>query len=420
MFTSEALQDDKELKQDLFAATSRVVALAKIAAHGSDHENFSEVHDVSNLRISDTEDINSMEPELQEASAVSDSGPESKLELNIEDIGHLEVSGDQATRSLTPSRVLQTFQDPSSIPTVSPSPYSVFGNGWFGRRPLVEGLDSHVGSVKSGIQDPLALKIVETTLRTGYLALLGEEASLTNLQKKLFRWALYYHSRDELLFNLRWFLGPGRSSLPILGQASFGFPESYVSPQNSDSFTFGIGSPNVLNPFVDVSAIADAHERPIRSVFLNAFDIENYLKRMGAFYFDQAVVKMEVQIPEKLSVIEVPVKSTHGVSTAHSQEVVVEEGNDMPPWELDLGYASSGFGTPADISCIPSCEPSIYSFSESTETYDKRSPQLVTLNVPLLLQNLAKVSVCLGKGPGYLQKDVDQAIVSSVLQMTAA
>jgi hypothetical protein len=183
MFKSEALQDDKELSRDLFAATSRVVALAKIAAHESDQEHFSEVQDVSDINVSTTKDVHSMEPELHEASGESDSGPELKLDLEIEDIGQLEVSGDQVVRSVTPSRVLKTFQGPSSITTNATSPY---------RRLLVEGLDTpSIGSDDSGIQDTLALKVVETTLRTGYFTLLGEEASLTDLQRQMFRWALF-------------------------------------------------------------------------------------------------------------------------------------------------------------------------------------------------------------------------------------
>jgi hypothetical protein len=188
---------------------------------------------------------------------------------------------------------------------------------------------------------------------------------------------IIYHSRDELLFNLRWFFGPGRSSLSVLGQASFGFPESYVSSQNSDSFTFGIGSPNVLNPFVDISAIADAHKKPTRNTFLNAFEIESYLKQIGAFYFDQTVVKMEIQPPKDLSANEGPVESTNEPAAAHSQEFVVEEGNDMLIQDMDLGYSSSGFGTPADISSAPSFELSAYNVLESTGTgtYDEHVPQ---------------------------------------------
>lgn len=426
MFKSEALKNNKELSQDLLATTSRVVALARIAAHDSDQEDFSEAHDISNNNISATENIQSMELELQEASGESDSWSGSKLNLEIEDAGQLEVNSDGLVQIPNRRGVPRPTEDFSSTATDPPSSHSIFGNGWLSRRPRIEGLNSsHAASDEFAIQNTFGLRVVETTLRLGYLALKGENVGLTRLQKPMFRWALSFHNRDELLFNLRWFLGPGRSSLPVIGQASFGFVDSYVSPQNSDSFNFGIGSPNVLNPFVDVSAIEDAHKDPIRAKFLNAFDIESYLRQIGAFYFDQTVIKLDIQAPEDPSTSLGALESTSEPSVAHSQMSLVEERIDVPSQELDLGYSSSGFGTPADVTSVPSSEASIYNVSNPTEIYDEHilpqssRRQVVTLNVPLLLHNLAEVSMCLGTGPGFLQKDVDKAIVSSVSQTTA-
>lgn len=392
VFKSKALQNDKELSQNLFAAISRIVALAKNASHESDQEGLDDSFDVNGPI---PEKMQPMESRTDEVNGDSDSGSEPKSDQNNENVGLIKLAKHQLIRSPnTPG--IEALQGNYSTTTGASDPQTIFGNGWFDQWPRIEGLDpSNIRTDQ--VEVTLSLKVTEITLRTAYFALLGEDSGFSELEIQIFRWALLYHTRDELLFNLRWFLGPGYSSLPVLGQANFGFEDA-----ESDD-----GLPNILNPSVDVLAAELSRSESMQSSLLNATGIEHHLRRMGAYHFDQNVVKIEIQSPEDLS-----------------SGFIVQEDDALLPQDLDAVHSSRTFEIPVDVSNLPSFQKFPYSLQASPDQELYLSPpstrQLVTLNMPLLLQNLAKISICLGKGPGYFQKDVDQAIVASVLQMTAA
>jgi hypothetical protein len=411
MFNSETLQEDKELSKKLFEATSRIVALAKIADHEDGEDEAST--GVDEMKISSTEKRRSTEREIHKTSGDSDTVPEAKPENGLEDLETLELLDQQIVPSPASSRVLDATQPPYPLATDALGPYSIFGNGWFDQKP------NHIASISSLdaslFEGTLAMKVIESTLRLAYLALLGEEKDIAELQMQMFRFSLLYHSREELLFNLRWFLGPGRSSFPVLGHASFGFDNKDISPWYPENFNYGIGAPNILNPFIDVSAIELVNSEPTKSDLLNAVGVENYLRKIGAVYIGNNVVQVEIEAPGELPTGQRSPQTSQGTTPGLTFEGV----NDILLQELGSNFTSSTFGTPEDNSL-----PSLNSFSvpNSLGPYEQQTPQppirqMVTLDVPLLLQNLAAISMCLGKGPGYLQKDVDQAIVSSILQV---
>jgi len=413
IFSSATLRDDKELSKNLFEATSRIVDLAKIAVH-EDGEDETSTR-VDDMKITRTEERRSTEREIHESSDSNEMVPEVEPDREIEDLGALEMMDHQIVVSPSSSRVLDATQHPYPLATDALGPYSLFGNGWFDQRPNNIILNSP-NEIHSGgrFEESFAMKIIQSTLELAYLALLGEEKDIAELQMQMFRFSLRYHSREELLFNLRWFLGPGRSNFPVLGYASFGFDNKDITPLNSESINFGIGSPNILNPFVDVSAIEEVNNEPVKSDLLNAVGVESYLRRMGAIYIDDNVVQMEIEAGGDLSAGGVLLSTTRGRSPGPGLEKL-----NGSPQETGSSFTSSTFGTPGDTS-LPSLDsfgvPDPHGLPEQHSS-PSSFRQMVTLNLPLLLQNLAAISMCLGKGPGYLQKDVEQAIISSVLQV---
>ncbi len=98
----------------------------------------------------------------------------------------------------------------------------------------------------------------------------------TGLVNHQFGFALRQHSREELLFSLRWYLGPGISELYHLAQAA-------IHASSDQIHTY----PPILHLAVDADALeAEAIDKPVRShfpyPFLNANDIDTYPSPPGS------------------------------------------------------------------------------------------------------------------------------------------
>jgi hypothetical protein len=141
-----------------------------------------------------------------------------------------------------------------SFPSIS-GPTNTFGNGWFGRRPLLPAsnpatsLPSQDGTRNGSTSFELVI-----TLTVAYESLLGDTKSSTVFRLKIFRYALPFHSCEELLFNLRWFLGPGAPDIQSLAREMVGFDEFWT---HTNSFPRAFGPSHILSPYVDSFSITN-------------------------------------------------------------------------------------------------------------------------------------------------------------------
>ena len=146
----------------------------------------------------------------------------------------------------------------------SPSPYSapsclsptasIFGNGWYSFE-LADSV-SHLsikGPYTKKSTGILGVKLIQTSLIIAYHSLLHGLETSPDLASQMFRFAVFHHSRHELLVNLRWFLGPRSSSLETLGRAVFGFDHTVLLQLLVSSISPTQGK--YLNPLVDQPAL---------------------------------------------------------------------------------------------------------------------------------------------------------------------
>lgn len=270
MLKAEIVWRDPKVGQILFAATSRVTSLAKAAT--------------------------------EEPSAPRDNHPLQLVQLQ-EELG-LAKADEGTPPNSTSSASMATYTGgvggPRNSPLLSPFAVSrslsskgeIFGNGWFGLKPSLSHL-SFRGASRADPEGTFALKLMETTLNLTYFSLLECNGDPSGLAMRICQFALLYHSREEILFNLRWFLGPGYLAIPSLSRAIFGFDHT-LSVQHLNAMASG-NEAKIFSPFIDAQALVEAPSKLPRHAFMNAWNIEEYLRSKGAVHFDQDVLPIRVQ-----------------------------------------------------------------------------------------------------------------------------
>jgi hypothetical protein len=113
---------------------------------------------------------------------------------------------------------LEALQYPGNYRAIPPNPHgdyfaigpleNTFGNGWIGQlpKPFILSLNRAHRSVL--VQHPIASRFVERTLISSYYGFLNEIHGAEELIDRVFGFKMNHASRNELLFNMRWFLGP--------------------------------------------------------------------------------------------------------------------------------------------------------------------------------------------------------------------
>ncbi len=151
---------------------------------------------------------------------------------------------------------IQTLNGNSQIPR------NVFTNGWLSTLPL-----PYTSSAARGVQGgffghDLTNRIVHSTLFYVYHILHDSENSSSGLANEIFNHSLKAHSREELLYNIRWFLGPGQGEMHRLSTA-------------------GTVELPTLNPIVDVGALGSIGPHTESDMthrhLLTAHGVEEYL-----------------------------------------------------------------------------------------------------------------------------------------------
>ncbi|KAE8445005.1 hypothetical protein EG329_014011 [Mollisiaceae sp. DMI_Dod_QoI] len=423
MLKSQMVQKDPELGKSLLSTTSRIVDLARTA--GADESR--------HLQSDYGEFENSINAQAEDGVSISKA-----------------FSDSDSTQSNSSIKILH-----SCPPSISHST-NLFGNGWFGYEPEF----FRRAKANSETEVPVGsfgLRLIRTNLEVAYYALLDETGAHTSLITQMFRYAFLYHTREEILSNLRWFLEHGIPAQRYLGRAVFGF-DTLLSLQHLNVIYEGV-KPRVFHPLVDAHALLEADYTSPVSPFLNAFDVEEYLVAKGAFHMDDEFIHMRTSKEENQTNVESE-KYGFGKTRSSAKRTInpVESADLSGSYGTFHGTATGNAGslnTIDSVTLISASVPTTLLNTESTdhetkpkgkhceifdfnallkdtnnqsimrEAHDQKgqesSPkrwQSVSLSVPFLLDNLIRNSICLGTGPGYPRSSIDIAIQSSMIPST--
>jgi len=371
MLKAEAIRQNPEILQSLLTTTSSITRLAKTAAPEVTESNKDERAETSRS-LAPKEDI----------SAIEEHSP-----LIVP-----KWSGKSSIMAPNPA-----------APTFSLSESDIFGNGWFNLQPSVE--QYSIRDSRQGDPDgDFAVKLIEKTLNMAYYSLIEYRHDPASFIMRMCRYALLYHSMDEVLFNLRWFLGPGSSAMKSLCRANFGFDHT-LSAQSLDLDAPRNG-PKVFSPFVDAQALLEASNKIPRLAFMNALDVEEYLKSKGAVHLDQDIVQIRAQ----------------GTTEAEFTDDLLFDFDQLPQ-KFDVSGSDQHLNPThthlkQNMFGIPEATPTNFHFAPNTSPtrYQPVSAKGRTISLcrSSLLENLARHSLCLGTGPAYPRASVDIAIESAI------
>ncbi|KAF4956798.1 hypothetical protein FGADI_3580 [Fusarium gaditjirri] len=167
--------------------------------------------------------------------------------------------------------------------------FNTFGNGWTSDLPEPYfRFRASLGNNGSSTRDSLGLSIAEYTLYHAYVVLLHTVDPTETSVMQIFGFSLRKHSREELLFNLRWFLGPGFAHINKLAG---------ITPHGADSPVENIP---LLHPAVGADARSEVESlgsSPMSGLshFMSANDVAVYLSSMKATSVDADVLELTVQ-----------------------------------------------------------------------------------------------------------------------------
>ena len=231
------------------------------------------------------------------------------------------------------------------------------------------------GQPKPG-EFPFAFRLVHTTLQMAHNALAGSPLMPPDTARRIFLYSLRHHSRAELLFNIRWFLGPGYLEMYRLGNVSYA-TSSFASVFQDARHNIGD-----LNLAVDVDAVQDlvirTHSLTLVDPFLNANDVELYLRGKGIKHPDSG-----------------DIAAVRGDGAASLTSNSTPRSAEVPVLLASANLQHHLFNFDA---FFPDTEPT------------------VVISQNLLLKNLTDISVCLASDPGYPRGLHDQAIAASVIR----
>ncbi|KAF4331545.1 hypothetical protein FBEOM_14710 [Fusarium beomiforme] len=174
--------------------------------------------------------------------------------------------------------------------------FNTFGNGWTSDLPEPYfRLRASLGNNASSTRDSLGLSIAEYTLYHAYVVLLHTVDPTENSVVQIFGFSFRKHSREELLFNLRWFLGPGYAHINKLAG---------ILTHDADS---PVGNIPLLHPGVGADARSEAESlgsSPVSGLphFMSANDVAVYLSSMKARSVDADVIELTVQDDYKVRI----------------------------------------------------------------------------------------------------------------------
>ncbi|EPS35413.1 hypothetical protein H072_11208 [Dactylellina haptotyla CBS 200.50] len=386
---SELLRNDPNFLKVLHSSMSRFVTLAETA-------------EISKLEDS-TNASEHQEPKLEVDSPSSKDSP-IKVSTKLGLLAYTNpTKNPQGGSAIVEQAVMKT----------APFPRNPYGNGWLNYVPAKLANTTSISARHFNHEKHrISVKLLQITLSTAYYALYGQNESgdPSPLGKAMFRHALMYQKKEELLFDLRWFLGPGYPEIFRLGSINLGDPRDEESPLDTISR-------ELLKP---VSMRHSAFDEKGPS-FLDAMGVEEYLRRRGAKLLDSHTIEIPPAGFKKVFI-----EAAHPTSRLDDnnfQDILIqhvrtngENSNQaMPPPNLINFFDHGVFPRekeepeskfiPVDI-CL-NLEDSLM----TTSAQLSQQPHVV--NLSKLLQNLTLVSRCFSGGPAYQGNAIEQAILAS-------
>ncbi len=277
----------------------------------------------------------------------------------------------------------ENWTEPAASHEVAPSsPYeaetsmapaditNVFGNGWMDRPYLHTQSLQHTCMARS--QDSLAVLLVRIGFDMVHQSLLHDFSNPDALWRAVFRYAVHRHSREELLYTCRWFLGPGSQEI---------FRLAGVTVTNGISINPGLS--RELHPLLDLdttTAVVGSNRGSSGTgayPLMSAVDVEEYVLGGGTRYVFPGI-------------LEIQCRSLRSQQTCFlNPDVFFPSGQTRPEGEVEHLVGAS-----ADRSCV------------------------IHVSQDRLFRNLAKTSLCLSRGPTYQRDLVDGAITAAVCRWT--
>ncbi|CZR50662.1 uncharacterized protein PAC_00536 [Phialocephala subalpina] len=368
MLKSQMIQSNPEIGRSLLSTTSRIVDLARSAVAG---------------------DLGSLGDDRRPSS--SSSGGERENE---------DLEFKQPSFS-PPGQPFPTFEQfHTGTPRLSPLA-NLFGNGWFDFEPacLAAAPKDEDLSIPAG---GFGLKLIQANLQVAYFSLLDDTGVYIPLVTQMYRYAFLYHTREEILSNLRWFLEQGISAQRYLGRAVFGF-DATLSLQHLNH-VYGGFKPKVLHPLVDAQALLESEYNRLVSPFLNAFDVEEYLVTKGAYQIEEDVIYMRIKKEEKEPDLLTDSNALSITRALPNQAAKPKEKQHCEVFDFNALLKDAN---------NQSIMREVHDHKGQRSSCEQE--QVTRLSVPLLLDNLIRNSLCLGTGPGYPRNTIDMAIESSLL-----
>jgi hypothetical protein len=343
----------------------------------------------------------------------------------------------------------KTSHELSIVADYPPLNRNIFGNGWLNQlptsfnelrdQPRLFKVDTH----------PFAIKLLQYTLSMAYYALSSDMDSLAGIGQHMFRFALPFHSKEELLFNLRWFLGPGNQEIARLSYVSYGdtlgtaFQSAYPLSQH-------LLLPAVDTYALDTSMMNERDDISIRSrPFWNAQDVERYLPEKGARFVDPNTIEIS-QLPFGASFAERITDESLHIGNHPSLSFEARTSSHIPSRrQMDDACTPRGWSNPesggyagaahlqGENADAPFGLWDFFSFNAVLGNMGVKPPQELPRSFPhddpshrdalsgkrtyllrasLLFQNLARLSHCLTIGPGYRRALIDKAIFSAMIR----
>lgn len=281
---------------------------------------------------------------------------------------HSETTTDRQTLQVSGHEDYMSGTNMLSFSTLPGEPNTLdytLGNGWPDHHPVsYTMLDERL---KPRVHDasPFVRKLIHRTVNFGFQLLNGGAEFPLELAERVFQFSLLFHSRQELLFNLRWFLGPGSQELVRLAFVPFDGSPTLATEDSVNTTS--------LVPAVDAYAVnatrINGFDNVTAAPFVNAQEVELYLHEKGARFLDGDTI--EVPLP------------------------------DSPPTIDEI------------------LQPSTLTYHGQTEQICAYENLKYRLRTSLLIENLIYISVCLSKGPAYRRHDLDHAIFLSTMDMVS-
>ncbi|KAI9152017.1 Purine nucleoside permease [Paramyrothecium foliicola] len=355
MLLSKAASQDPNLVTNVRGSVAKILSLAKEVA-GSEEEGLASAS--SSLGMDGNGDRSSSPEEGSHSSSSSDGA----------------TARSPATPMALPGMLYPTTtENPLALQPQKLTP-QVYGNGWFETPGL---LDFGTTPVRLS-PDSFPLRLVDTSVAKAYLLLLaaGNTGEVVGEAFRIFNASLHYRTREELLFKMRWLLGPGRAHILYAANAIFGDPHRAAKLPIEST-----GAIDVL------AASTFPYEGDAKEKFVNAMDVYRQLERLGAKMVDRDTMEITVPCPNADP-------SGHPVANAMvGLNAVLNE--DPPPPKNAWGY----------IGNYPSATPP----GMTTVT--------MRLSAALLIESLCHVSMCLSRGPGFARHEICRAVETAVTQV---